>query len=160
MEIERKFIPKKLPDDLQIRKSISITQAYLCTDPVVRIRKEGDTFTLTYKGRGLFSREEHNLPLTEQAFYHLLKKCDGTVIQKTRYRAPVKHCPNLIEELDVFDGAFKGLVVLEVEFPSVEIAEHFMPPAWYGEEVTLNPAYQNASLSNGKDPRNTEKEGL
>ena len=36
MEIERKFLIKKLPDNLTSYKARKIEQAYLCTDPVVR----------------------------------------------------------------------------------------------------------------------------
>ena len=31
-------------------------------------------------------REEYNLPLTKDAYEHLIVKADGTVISKTRYR--------------------------------------------------------------------------
>ena len=62
MEIERKFIIKKLPDDLGSYPSRFIEQAYLNTDPVVRIRREDDECYLTWKGRGLMVREEQVLP--------------------------------------------------------------------------------------------------
>lgn len=158
MEIERKFVPAQLPPDLTRWQATKMTQAYLCTDPVIRIRREGDSYLLTCKGRGLMAREEYNLPLSEQAFFSLLPKCDGRIIHKTRYRAPVELAPSLTAELDLFEGELEGLVILEVEFPSVEDANSFIPPAWYGEEVTENPAYHNASLSQGIDPRKGKKE--
>ena len=34
-------------------------------------------------------REEYNLPLTKEAYEHLIVKADGTVISKTRYRIPI-----------------------------------------------------------------------
>jgi CYTH domain-containing protein len=69
MEIERKFLvaEKDLPDDLASYPSHQLEQAYLCTSPVVRVRKEDDTYYLTYKSKGLLSREEYNLPLNEEA---------------------------------------------------------------------------------------------
>lgn len=153
MEIERKFVPAQLPSDLSKWQATPIIQAYLSTDPVIRIRREGSNYLLTCKGRGLMIREEFNLPLTREAFLKLLPKCDGHIIQKTRYRAPVEHMPSLTAELDLFEGEWKGLTILEVEFPSPEAAAAFVPPAWYGEGVTKNPAYHNASLSRGVDPR-------
>lgn len=62
MEIERKYTIKKLPVNLDSYESHHIEQAYLNTDPVIRIRKEDEEYYLTYKGKGLLAREEYNLP--------------------------------------------------------------------------------------------------
>ena len=85
MEIERKFLVKKLPGNLESFSSHKITQAYLCHTPVIRIRKQDDSYILTYKSGGLMSHEEVEVPLDENSFNHLLPKADGTVISKTRY---------------------------------------------------------------------------
>ncbi len=53
MEIERKFTVKTLPVNLESYPCHIIEQAYLNTDPVVRIRREDDSCYLTYKGKGL-----------------------------------------------------------------------------------------------------------
>ena len=153
MEIERKFVPESLPADLSGYPALHLTQGYLCTDPVVRVRRENDAFCLTYKGSGMMAREEYNLPLTGDAFSHLLPKCDGRVIEKTRYLIPVEGRPDLTAELDVFSGELEGLVILEVEFASVEDAVSFTPPAWYGKDVTDDPSYHNSAISRGADPR-------
>ena len=39
MEIERKYLIKKLPEDLAQYPHMEMEQAYLCTEPVVRVRK-------------------------------------------------------------------------------------------------------------------------
>ena len=52
MEIERKFLIKKLPEDLERYPSSNLEQAYLCTDPVVRVRRQDQEYYLTYKGKG------------------------------------------------------------------------------------------------------------
>lgn len=158
MEIERKFVPASLPEHLNSYPSIPMRQGYLCTAPVVRIRQEGQSYVLTYKGSGLMAHEEYNMPLTEEAFLHLLPKCDGRIIEKTRYRIPVEDCPELTAELDLFSGELEGLVILEVEFPSVEEAVSFAPPAWYGRDVTEDPAFHNSALSRGADPRGKRPE--
>ena len=77
MEIERKFLIKQLPEDLETYPSQILEQAYLCTEPVVRVRQSDDEYTLTYKSKGLMSREEYNLPLTAESYTHLKKKADG-----------------------------------------------------------------------------------
>ena len=71
MEIERKFLIPKLPDNLESYTFHLIEQGYLCTDPVVRIRRQDDDYILTYKGKGLMCREEYNLPLNQEAYQHL-----------------------------------------------------------------------------------------
>lgn len=152
MEIERKYLVQTLPENLSSFPSRQIEQAYLCTEPVVRIRRQDGEYYLTYKGKGLLSREEYNLPLTGEAYRHLLKKADGIILSKRRYLIPLKE-KGLTAELDVFQGAYEGLVLAEVEFPSLEEAQGFEPPAWFGRDVTLSGEYQNSLLSQGKGGR-------
>ena len=145
MEIERKFLIKKLPDNLTSYKAGKIEQAYLCTDPVVRVRRDNDDYYLTYKSKGMIVREEYNLPLTKEAYGHLLAKADGNIITKTRYEIPEKD--NLTIELDVFEGKFDGLLLAEVEFASEEEALGYIPPEWFGEDVSNSTKYHNSTLS-------------
>ena len=146
IEIERKFLPPALPDGLERYPHKAFLQGYLSTSPTVRVRREGETYVLTYKGSGLMKRTEYNLPLTAESFAHLLEKCDGLRIEKTRYRIPLPGT-GLTAELDVFHGALSGLWLVEVEFPDETSAARFLPPAWFGREVTQDARYQNSSLS-------------
>lgn len=146
MEIERKYFIQTLPFDPEQYPFHQIEQAYLCTDPVVRVRREDDTFYLTYKSRGRMVREEYNLPLTEQAYLHLLKKADGRVLTKRRYLIPIEGT-KLTIELDIFSGAYAGLILAEVEFTTEEEANAFTPPAWFTRDVTFTGEYQNSRLS-------------
>lgn len=143
MEIERKFLIRRLPEHLEQYPCLPLEQAYLCTDPVVRVRREGEDFYLTYKGRGKMVREEYNLPLNQDAYEHLLKKADGTVIIKNRYRIPLEP---YTAEIDLFEGLLAGLVLAEVEFPTEEEALAFQAPDWMGEEVTQDSRYHNSFL--------------
>ena len=108
MEIERKFLIKKLPDNLTSYKARKIEQAYLCTDPVVRVRRDNDVYYLTYKSKGMIVRDEYNLPITKEAYGHLLA---------------------------------------EVEFASEEEALGYIPPEWFGEDVSNSTKYHNSTLS-------------
>lgn len=144
MEIERKYLIKQLPADLAQYPRRLIEQGYLCTEPVVRIRRDNDLFELTYKSKGLMVREEHNLPLTEDSYLHLKEKIDGILITKKRYMIPLE--PYTIE-LDVFEGVLAPLVLAEVEFPSEEEANNFTPPSWFGEDVTFSSKYHNSTMS-------------
>lgn len=146
-ETERKFLIETAPEGYESYPFHMIEQAYLCTDPVVRVRREDSTYYLTYKGPGLLSREEANLPLTEESYAHLLKKADGNILTKKRYLIPVENHPELTIEFDVFEGQFAGLMLAEVEFASEEEANAFIPPAWFTKEVTYSGEYQNSRLS-------------
>ena len=144
MEIERKFLPAFLPEGWEEAPHRELLQGYLCRKPVVRVRQDGDRYILTVKGPGKMAREEHEYPLGKEQFEHLLAKADGRLIRKTRYCLP---CGNYTAELDVFADELSGLCLAEVEFPSVEEALAFTPPAWMGREVTRDSRYHNAHLA-------------
>lgn len=147
MEIERKYLIEKLPENLSSYACRIIEQGYLCTAPVVRIRRDNDKYELTYKSKGLMTREEYNMPLTKESYEHLLSKVDGRVIRKKRYMIPLDEI--LTIELDVFEGDLAPLILAEVEFPSEKMAMDFVPPKWFGEDVTFSTKYHNSNLSQG-----------
>ena len=87
----------------------------------------------------------NNLPLTKEAYEHLLLKIDGRLIKKRRYMIPLEG--NLTVELDVFEGELAPLILAEVEFPDEDSALSFTPPDWFGEDVTFSGKYHNSHLS-------------
>ena len=145
MEIERKYLIDSCPLSLDDYPYHEIEQGYLNTNPVVRIRRSDDTYVLTYKSKGLMVREEYNLPLNKEAYLHLRTKIDGRLIKKKRYLIPLEN--GLKIELDYFKGDLAPLILAEVEFPSVEMADSFIPPTWFSEDVTFSPLYHNSTLS-------------
>ncbi len=148
MEIERKFTIKSLPDSLDSYDHHMIEQAYLTTEPTIRVRREDERYYMTYKGTGgansSLSHEEYNLPLTKQAYETLSAKADGNVIRKKRFLIPYG---KYTIELDIFDEPFKPLIIAEVEFPSVDEANAFTVPEWFDEDVTDRKEYRNAYLA-------------
>lgn len=157
-EIERKFTIKELPKNLSEYPFHLIEQGYLSTSPVVRVRRQDDDYFLTYKGGGMLARTEYNLPLTAEAYQHLKQKADGNIISKKRYLIPLKHpkftesyipntLPKLTIELDIFDEPFAPLIMAEVEFANLEMANAFIPPEWFLDDVTMDPAYHNSNMS-------------
>lgn len=145
MEIERKYLILTLPENMEQYPCHIIEQGYLSTEPVIRIRRDNEKYELTYKSKGLMTREEYNLPLTKETFEHLLSKIDGRLICKKRYMLPLNE--RLTIELDVFDGELSPLILAEVEFPDEETALSFTPPDWFGEDVTFSGKYHNSYLS-------------
>ena len=148
MEIERKFTVKHLPEGLEDYSFHIIEQAYLTDNPVIRVRREDDSYYMTYKGVGgantSLAHEEYNLPLTKEAYDTLLSKSEGNIIRKKRILIP--YGANTIE-LDIFDEPFKPLIIAEVEFGSEDAANDFVPPDWFGEDVTGDKRYRNSYLA-------------
>jgi CYTH domain-containing protein len=147
MEIERKYLinSRNVPGNLHDYPCRNIEQGYLCREPVIRIRRDNEEYVLTYKSKGLMVREEYNLPLTKEAYEHLKPKTDGKFISKIRYMLPLEG--NLTIELDVFLEDLAPLILAEVEFYDEESANAFVPPAWFGEDVTFSSHYHNSTLS-------------
>ena len=112
---------------------------------MVRIRRSNEDYFLTYKSKGLLVREEYEMPLTAEAFEHMLPKIDGILIDKIRYLIPLDETHTA--ELDVFQGALAPLRLVEVEFASVEDANSFVAPEWFGDDVTNSGEYHNSNLS-------------
>ena len=150
MEIERKYLVRELPGDLDSYPHTEIEQGYLCTSPTLRIRRMGDVFILTVKehivgsSTAIQNREEE-FTMLRDSYERLKTKCDGNLVSKTRYRIPL--ADGLTAELDIFHGAHQGLCIVEVEFPSVEAADTFTPPVWFGEDVSADPRYRNSWLA-------------
>jgi adenylate cyclase len=145
-EIERKFLVNEVPRGLGDYRMSEITQGYLAAadDTEIRIRKKGDKYYETVKsGKGLM-RKEVEFEIGEKVFNALWPLAEGMRVEKTRYDIPYG---GLVIELDVYSGSLAGLVVAEVEFPSVEESGMFTPPAWLGREITGDVRYSNAHLA-------------
>ena len=149
MEIERKFLVKELPANLDGYPHVEIEQGYLCTSPTLRIRRMGDVYWLTVKEKvgsastAIHNREEE-FRLSKDGYEQLKAKCDGRMVLKTRYKIPVN---GLTAELDIFHGTHEGLRLVEVEFPDTVAADSFVKPEWFGEDVSQDPRYRNSFLA-------------
>lgn len=156
MEIEKKYLVKKLPENLETYPFNQLEQCYLCVDPVVRIRRRDDAYILTYKSRLGLDQNQDNLcvahefegPLTREAYESLKEKREGEPVTKTRYKIPYG---KYTIELDVFEGRQKGVILAEVEFETVEEANSFVPPVWFGEDVSGDYHYRNNYMATQKD---------
>ena len=147
-EIERKFIVKNLPTDLDKAKKEYILQGYLDTKQgETRIRNVNNRkFFINEKyGQGI-QRDEYEKEITKNDFLDLFKKTNSKIIKKVRYYYPLQN--NKIAELDCYFGKLKGLNTVEVEFESMEEAENFNIPLWFGKEVTYDKKFKNHDLSN------------
>jgi len=143
IEIERKFLVTGF--EWQKAAGVRYCQGYLNRDKerVVRIRLAGEKAFLTIKGKSVGATRaefEYEIPVADAE--HLLKLCDGPIVEKVR-RVIVHHGDKW--EVDEFFGENADLVVAEIELRSEDQA--FARPDWLGEEVTNDPRYYNSSLS-------------
>lgn len=145
MEIERKFIVDFSHLDLSHYESIKMVQGYISTNPVIRIRRENNSFKLTMKSGGMMIRQEYEMDISEEQFNHLQTKTEDHLVHKTRYKIPYDN--GLIIELDIFEEQLTGLTMAEVEFPSEDAASSFISPTWFLQEVTEDYRYHNSYLS-------------
>ena len=147
LEIERKFLVDRFPDDLDTHPAREIDQGYLAiTDDVeVRLRRYGDEMFLTVKSTGNEARVEEEIEIEARRFDALWPLTGGRRLQKRRYAIPAGD--GLTIELDVYHGSLSGLRVAEVEFDSAAAADAFAPPAWFGRELTDDPRYKNKRLA-------------
>jgi CYTH domain-containing protein len=148
LEIERTFLVKNIPNLTSIKQT-KIKQGYISSPPSpLRIRQKGDIFELTkkipLKENDYSSNEEINILLTEYEFNKLWTQVEKS-LEKSRYCIDIGE--NLIAELDIFEGGLSGLVFVEVEFPSQEIMESFIPPEWFGKDITQESFSSNSFLA-------------
>jgi adenylate cyclase len=148
-EIERKFLVKWRPENLKQWRNFVIEQGYLATESAgrqVRLRKAGNTRTLTFKvGRGSH-REEREIKLSPKQFAALWPGTAGRRLRKVRYEIP---WDNVVIELDIYRGRHTRLklAVAEVEFPDSASRRRFIAPWWFGREVTDDKYYSNVRLA-------------
>ena len=159
MEIERKYLVDNLPEGYEAAPRQEIEQCYLSTSPTLRIRRMGDVYILTIKVHQpvATSTAIHNIEeefaLSAEQYQRLKTSMIGSAVEKTRYRIVLgreqraEETPRLVAELDIFHGRHEGLVLVEVEFADTEEANHFVPPEWFGREVSDDPHYRNSYLA-------------
>jgi adenylate cyclase len=145
-EIERKFLLRELPATLRLARGETIKQGYLALDgdTEVRLRTGSKPPKLTIKsGRGQV-RTEVELPVEGADAHALWELTEGRRLEKTRRRMRVG---DVEAEVDEYGDALAGLIVVEVEFDDEQAAHAFVPPGWFGREVTGQAPYANRSLA-------------
>lgn len=146
-EIERKFLVKQLPENLERYQSRLIEQGYLAAKrdgTQVRLRKAGARLSLAFKEGNGIERREVEVDLIPEQFDPLWAATAGRRLSKTRYDIPFGE---FTIEVDVYGGSNAGLVVAEVEFDDEKQYADFQPPDWFGREVSGKARYSNVKLA-------------
>ncbi len=138
-ELELTYLAKKLPKNLSTFPSKEMLDIYLpstAVHPNLRIRKRGDIFEITNKKpvkQGDSSHQlEQTIPLTKEE-YDELSSVQGKRVAKIRYYYKENGADF---EVDVFAGDLKGLVLVDVEFSSIEAKDSFAIPSFCLADVT------------------------
>ena len=139
VELEKTYLAKYIPLGLEGCRSKEIIDIYIpgsSTHPSLRLRKDGSKYEMTKKelaNEGDASHMiEQTIVLTEIEFNELAK-LDGKKVHKIRYLYP---CNGRTAEIDVFQGALEGLVVVDFEFDAVEDKDSFNMPDFCLADVT------------------------
>jgi adenylate cyclase len=143
IEIERKFLLKNLNFLKEIDAGFEIRQAYVmeAQDRSLRVRIKNERAFLTLKiGDNALERKEFEYEISLGEAEEMMQSC-SRVLHKKRYE--VWH-QKVCWEVDVFEGALRGLCLAEVELESLNQSVEL--PDWVGEEVTHDPQYLNVNL--------------
>ena len=104
---------------------------------------DGNRYFHTFKSKDRANREESEEEISAFEFERLWP-LTTTTVEKVRYQIP--HGDVTIE-LDIYYGNLQGLVTAEVEFTNERRARNFVPPIWFGKEVTYEEKYKNRILA-------------
>lgn len=151
IEIERKFLLAGDGWRALVRRSERMAQGYLVgaralrdgtAKASVRVRCAGEQAWLNIKAARLgVERAEYEVPLPPADAEEMLATlCDG-VLEKVRHHVTVD---GMLFEIDEFLGDNAGLVVAEIELPTVDAA--YPRPVWLGREVSALARYYNVNL--------------
>ena len=156
LEIERKYLLRStdvidaLKAEGLVMEERAVTQVYteVGAHHEIRLRKIGKTYIrTTKKGSGLVREEEEEV-VDSKLFKLALNACLGTPIKKKRYTFKLRNYPCCI---DIYEGELTNLVTLEVEFPSVTLANDFKMPQLIQQaihaEVTEDERFKNRNLA-------------
>ncbi len=167
VEIERKYriqwppVVAERSDLLEVLPHEKIEQFYIGNGAgELRVRRITDGVVgtkchiITIKGDGTLSRTEWEQKCGPEEYQILLERVSGRVIKKTRFTLMSKD--GITFEVDIYEDYLKGLIIVEVEFPSVEAANAFRIedyPAFAGAiDVTDDKRYKNKNLRNCSEP--------
>ena len=161
-------------------KSKFLIQAYPCVDmdygSETRVRQTTvsseaggveESFEITVKSKGDYTRGEVNSPVTKEVAEQLFNLSGDRVLTKTRYVVPYEvlfenvlngvefnqldaHVVEILStlklELDIYENDYEGVVVAEIEIPSESILNQ-MPVPSYLKDVTKAKVYSAKAMA-------------
>lgn len=155
MERERKWLFNEFPQDQTYIEESIYKQAYLNVEPEFRIRSKQPissiltTYKLCIKGKGTLERIEVEKDLTKSEFNELMivgNISNSNFIYKYTRVYLIDNQKLYISSVDKDrDSKF---MYGEIEFNTIEEANKFIAPDWFGKEVTDDQYYYMANYWN------------
>jgi adenylate cyclase len=129
-EIERKWIVKSLPINIDQTPLLYERHFLFNQDGIeIRIQKKGEVYEFERKVEvSDLTREGQKFIISPAEFESLKKISTGSIIRESI----------VIDGISVkaYKGKFSGLIRAEVEFNNEHEAQEFIPPVWFGTEIT------------------------
>lgn len=148
IEIERKYLCHSIQPDYF--KSVDVVMGYFKNEDKVAIRvvalvnkqTNAKYGKVTFKSPGTLIRSEFEFNIDYNQASEMLDKLTCGKIYKTRYYYKLD---DLILEIDEFYDKNQGLILAEIELPSIETK--FNVPGFLYKEVTEDERFYNANLA-------------
>ena len=138
LELERTFLAKGLPKEIEGADFVEIEDTYIPDRPEhshLRLRKKGNKCSITKKmpmADDASEMMEHTIEL-DDAEYEALTSCSKKRVVKKRYYAKID---GFDAEVDVFEEGLRGLVLVDFEFSDVDEKNKFVMPESLLADVT------------------------
>ena len=139
IELELTYLAKFLPTGLEKSKHKEIVDVFFpatAEHPVLRLRKNGETFELTKKepiNDGDSSEQLEQTIILSREEFDVFSQLKGKRFAKERYYFP---CEGRTAEIDIYKEGLAGLVVIDFEFESSEEKKSFRMPDFCLVDVT------------------------
>ena len=144
MELERKFLVKKLPE--LDKKSKVEYERYYIDDFIknqIRVQKKNGKI---YEYETKFLQRDKFVnkltPITQGEFLGMTKKNKKKIVRENYKPVGMENV-----SVAIYKGAHEGLIRAEFRFATVTEAIAFNPPAWVGREITSTPLALDAHIN-------------
>lgn len=150
-ELERTYLAQKIPDNLHEVEPLRLSDIYVpeagIPQPRLRLRRKGNAFEITKKvpvSEGDASaHNEMTIELSELEFSALALASNRTLV-KERYELDIG---GYTAEVDVFQEALEGLILIEFEFQTEQERDSFTTPDVCLYDVTQEDFIAGAHLA-------------
>ena len=122
-----------------VHKYVRIDSDGGCSIRQIQINGAGIIYKMAVKSGNGMVRTEIEKKLTPEE-YNSLKKVSKASLSKTVVYIG-------FAGISIYSGNAKGLITVEVEFPDIRSAKQFIPPKWFGKEVTDDVRYRAKSIA-------------
>lgn len=145
----RRFVPgPSFIFDTNLFPSKLVTKAYLENHRQTCVSDEcdslvGHVYLQTWALPGDGPRIEERHVITKRSYDPMLQASKYALTKRIHFMS----CIDCVAQVHVFEGELLGHIQIRVEFKTAKEAEAFVPPDWFGTEVTHDKRYDNYSLA-------------